>query len=205
MGTKKEKVSLQKRADQIKHNIKEINDEAIQVTENLVNASLSSGAKWQKLMAKALENGTVLFGKQQDMVLDALEEMKGQYVSGNKRFRKLIGWQPGRKKKRTSKKTAFVESIDEVMKTVRPEKVEKASAKSDDARNDLKIIEGIGPKIEGLLNQAGITTFERLAATNVKHRRKILDDAGPAYKVHNPATWKEQAKMALAGKLVKKQ
>ena len=67
-------------------------------------------------------------------------------------------------------------------------------------RDDLKIVEGIGPKIEELLHEAGIFTFDELAATEPSRIRKILNAAGPRFKMHDPETWPAQAAMAAAGK-----
>ncbi len=64
--------------------------------------------------------------------------------------------------------------------------------------DDLKIVEGIGPKIEGLLHEAGIKTWSELAATSETLLVKMLDEAGPRFQMHNPATWPEQARMADA-------
>ncbi len=69
------------------------------------------------------------------------------------------------------------------------------SIKSD----DLKKIEGIGPKIAQLLNDAGIHTFAKLAKTSTDQISKILLEAGSRYKMHDPTTWPEQAKIAAAG------
>jgi len=66
--------------------------------------------------------------------------------------------------------------------------------------NDLKIIEGIGPKIEQLLKDAGIESWAALAQTKVEVLRNILEEAGSRYKMHNPASWPEQAKLAHQGK-----
>ena len=66
--------------------------------------------------------------------------------------------------------------------------------------DDLKKIEGIGPKIAQLLIDAGIPTFAKLATASQTRLKKILADAGNRYKMHNPATWPEQAKLAKAGK-----
>jgi len=66
--------------------------------------------------------------------------------------------------------------------------------------DDLKVIEGIGPKIEKLLKNAGITSYQDMVHTSAEKIRKILDDAGPRYKLANPATWGKQAKLAAAGK-----
>ena len=65
----------------------------------------------------------------------------------------------------------------------------------------MTVIEGIGPKIEGLLNEAGIFSFQALATTPLTTLQKILADAGPRYQMHVPTTWREQAKMAAAGKI----
>jgi len=66
--------------------------------------------------------------------------------------------------------------------------------------NDLKIVEGIGPGIEGLLRNAGINTWKALSETSVEKCQKILDDAGSRYRIHTPATWPMQAEMAFLGK-----
>ncbi len=66
--------------------------------------------------------------------------------------------------------------------------------------NDLKIVEGIGPKIEELFKNAGIRTWEALAETPVEKCQEILDKAGPRYRIHTPASWPMQSKMAYLGK-----
>jgi preprotein translocase subunit YajC len=64
--------------------------------------------------------------------------------------------------------------------------------------DDLKIIEGIGPKISDVLQKAGVTTFAHLAKAEVSHLEQILNDAGITG-LANPATWPEQATLAEAG------
>lgn len=66
-------------------------------------------------------------------------------------------------------------------------------------RDDLKIVEGIGPKIEQLMFDGGIYTWKQLGEASLEQVQKILDDAGPRYKIHNPKTWGEQAMMAHNG------
>lgn len=65
--------------------------------------------------------------------------------------------------------------------------------------DDLKKIEGIGPKIAGLLNDGGIKTFNQLANAKIERLQEILDAAGPRYRIHNPGTWPKQAEYAAAG------
>lgn len=68
------------------------------------------------------------------------------------------------------------------------------------SQDDLKLIEGVGPKIEGLLNEAGINTWEEFANASIDRLQSILDEAGSRYKMHDPGTWAKQAKLAAAGK-----
>jgi predicted flap endonuclease-1-like 5' DNA nuclease len=67
------------------------------------------------------------------------------------------------------------------------------------ATDDLKIVEGIGPKIEKLCNDIGIWTFAGLASTSVEQLQEMLNAAGPAYKTADPGTWPRQAELAAAG------
>ena len=66
--------------------------------------------------------------------------------------------------------------------------------------NDLTVVEGIGPKINELFNNAGIKTFNQLAAATVPQMRKILDDGGSRFRIANPSTWAQQAALAAENK-----
>ncbi len=65
---------------------------------------------------------------------------------------------------------------------------------------NLQIIEGIGPKIEGLLKEAGINTWADLAGKSAEELKGILDAAGSRYRMHNPTSWPKQAKLAANDK-----
>ncbi|WP_460471862.1 hypothetical protein [Emticicia fontis] len=67
-------------------------------------------------------------------------------------------------------------------------------------KDDLKIVEGIGPKIEELFNKAGIYTFSQLADTPAARMKEILDKAGSRFQIHDPTTWADQAALARDGK-----
>ena len=91
-----------------------------------------------------------------------------------------------------------VKIIEEIPVTTAPEvttPVQDAAAK-----DDLKKVEGIGPKIAELLNGAGINTFSQLAATTPDAVKAILSEAGNRYKTHDPTTWPRQAGLAAEGK-----
>lgn len=65
--------------------------------------------------------------------------------------------------------------------------------------NDLKLVEGIGPKIEGLFHDFGIKTWKELAETSADKCQEVLDSGGKRYRIHDPASWPMQAKMAHEG------
>lgn len=68
------------------------------------------------------------------------------------------------------------------------------------APDDLTKIEGIGPKVQGLLKEAGITTFSALENTPAERLDEVLNPAGPIYKAMEKQSWPTQAGLAAAGK-----
>jgi hypothetical protein len=63
--------------------------------------------------------------------------------------------------------------------------------------DDLKMIEGIGPKIAEVLALHGITMFAQLAETSVDTLREILDQ--PSLRIADPTSWPEQGRLAAMG------
>ncbi len=80
-------------------------------------------------------------------------------------------------------------------------KVTSSSSRKPVAKDNLKIINGIGPKIEKLLQQNGISTWKELSEAPVEKLEQILELAGPSFMIHNHHKWAAQAKLALEGKL----
>lgn len=79
-----------------------------------------------------------------------------------------------------------------------PKPTETVEATTAAGPDDLKMIEGIGPRIAALLNAAGITTFAQLAETEVSRLDQILREAD-LRSIADPGTWPEQAELAAAG------
>jgi predicted flap endonuclease-1-like 5' DNA nuclease len=81
-----------------------------------------------------------------------------------------------------------------------PQETEVIDIKEDEPEaiepDDLKRIEGIGPKISNVLQEAGITNFTQLAKTDVVKIEEYLRDASIGA---NPDTWPEQAGYAAKG------
>ena len=66
--------------------------------------------------------------------------------------------------------------------------------------DDLKLIEGIGPKISSVLQAAGIATFAQLAKADSRQLEQILEEENPnLLRLANSNTWPEQARLAAAG------
>ena len=71
----------------------------------------------------------------------------------------------------------------------------------DVVEDDLKIVEGIGEKIDSILKKNGIVTWHQLSQTAPQRISEILlTDGGPNYKIHDPKTWPAQALLAYEGK-----
>jgi hypothetical protein len=70
----------------------------------------------------------------------------------------------------------------------------------DVEENDLKVIEGVGPKIEKLFKSSGILTWKSFAEMSVDRCNEILSKAGEQFARHNPSTWPRQARLAYEGK-----
>lgn len=65
--------------------------------------------------------------------------------------------------------------------------------------DDLKIVWGIGPAVEALLNDNGITTFVQLANTSIGELSDILNAGGDKFNMIQPYTWPDQARLANDG------
>jgi predicted flap endonuclease-1-like 5' DNA nuclease len=119
----------------------------------------------------------------------------------------LIGWLLNWLLTRMTRKDAAVHSTLSTptqfaapVATARPAGIDVAAAAavgiSVKNEQDIIIIEGIGPKIKELFNQHGITTFKQIAGMSVAEMSAILDKGGSRFKLANPGSWAEQAKLA---------
>jgi large subunit ribosomal protein L27 len=89
-----------------------------------------------------------------------------------------------------AKAAPVVEEVKAEVKEEAPKAAPKATAKGD----DLKKLEGVGPKLAEILNEAGITTFAGLAETSIEKMKEILEAAGSRYASKDPAPWIAEAK-----------
>ena len=94
----------------------------------------------------------------------------------------------------------------EVKAPVAEEKPKKESAPKAEAKkaeapktesveaDDLKKLEGVGPKLAEILAEGGFATFAAIAAASAEEIQKVLETAGSRYASKDPAPWIEQAK-----------
>lgn len=66
--------------------------------------------------------------------------------------------------------------------------------------DDLTVVEGIGPKIQGLFHAHNVKTWKALSECSIEKCQKVLDSGGERYKIHRPGTWPKQAELAYQGK-----
>lgn len=84
---------------------------------------------------------------------------------------------------------------DGEMKTV----LSDSEVGESETMDDLKLIEGIGPKINDILHEAHVKTFSQLASMQPDEIMQILTAAG--LRLADTSTWPEQAAMAATGDL----
>lgn len=94
-----------------------------------------------------------------------------------------------------------IENVVEATPEKETEKPAKAAKKAKPEKgDDLRKVEGIGPKIAELLAAEGIDSFRALADSTPEKLASILENAGSRYKMHDPGTWPQQAALAAEGK-----
>lgn len=76
--------------ENIKQTTKNVNAYTLKTAEELVEVALENGGKWQAVGNKAVKGGLKLAAKQQDIVFDTLETVKGQLMANAGRFAKLF-------------------------------------------------------------------------------------------------------------------
>ena len=81
--------------------------------------------------------------------------------------------------------------VEEIKEEVAKAKVAETPEATGD---DLKKLEGVGPKLAEILNSAGIVTYADVAGSSIEKLKEILEAAGSRYASKDPAPWIEQAK-----------
>ena len=82
-----------------------------------------------------------------------------------------------------------------------PKALSSSVAATKGGKDNLEIIEGIGPKIAKVLVDGGISTFALLASAKADDVSAMLKASGGRFSLANPASWAEQAALLRDGKM----
>ena len=158
------------RKDAVKK-VKETVDEVLDIE---LEKEFKKGKKAAKKMRK---NASVKVKQTIDEVLDIAVETKKA---------------PKAKAKKGAKKSTAKKAVKKVV--AKKPTIKRAVRKATKVvADDLKKVNGIGPKMEIILNKNEITTYKQLAKTKIAALRTILETAGPRYRMLDPKTWAKQA------------
>ena len=71
--------------DATKERVLALNKFAFETTDEVVDMGIKRAGQWQGIAEKAIKGGLKISAKQQDLVFDALESIKGQIKNGRKK------------------------------------------------------------------------------------------------------------------------
>ena len=109
----------------------------------------------------------------------------------------VTGAEPAKKTRRSG---AAKKKTEATATEANAEVVETKVAKKKSA-DDLKLIEGVGPKAADVLIAAGIVTFADMAAASPEKLKEILDASEGNFNAADTTTWPEQAQLAADGNM----
>ena len=89
----------------------------------------------------------------------------------------------------------YIDLSNEDIKTQEVVRNSRKSTPKSKMKDDLKVIKGIGPKIEILLNENGISSFEDLSLAKIDDLTAILYKNN--IRLANPEFWPEEAKRRI--------
>jgi len=186
--TKKSKASTKKLSIKLNSKLKNDNFQLIEgVGPKMNSLLLKEGIKsWTDLASHSPGEIKELLNKHGDKykIIDAKTWSKQASYASKGQWDKLVAYQ---KKDGSDSKAEKLLGKMGILKSVET--------------TDLKIVEGVGPKIESLLKKAGIQTLGDLSKATKTKLKKILEAAGSRYSLADPTHWAKQASLANTGKL----
>jgi len=82
--------NIKKTTNNIKQASVEFNDYTLTTAEDIVDGALATGEKWQAVTSKAIKGSLKLAAKQQNIMFDTLEAVKGQFSNNVDRVKKFF-------------------------------------------------------------------------------------------------------------------
>ncbi len=151
--------------------------------------------RWHEIITRVWKDGKVVDESYSNGSLEDLKEK----IKKEEKKQKETGKKPGGKAEKKEKKTEK-KSTPEAVQTGHEKKKIKSKPKVIKEDN-LKLLEGVGPKVEEILKGKGILSFEQLAKTDSASLKKILSEAGRHFRMLDPGSWPAQARLAADGNL----
>ena len=126
-----------------------------------------------------------------------LEHLKGEKVIVFKKKRRK-----GYRVKNGHRQALTQILIEDILFGGKKSPAKKAAPKAKEAKgsDDLKKVEGIGPKASEALVNAGVDSFAKLSAKTAEEIKEILVAESTTLSHLDPTTWAKQAELAAAGK-----
>lgn len=153
------------------------------------------------------DNGTITLGapaiEGASVEAKVLQHLKGdKVIVFKKKRRKGYKKRNGHRQYLTQIVIEGITGVGAKKAAPKAEKVAEAKApKAAKKVDDLKLIEGVGPKAAEALVEAGITTFSKLAKTSADAVKAILEASESQLSHLDPTTWAQQAQLAADGKM----
>ncbi len=92
--------------------------------------------------------------------------------------------------------------VEEVLLHATISNVDVIEPQAEVKPDDLILIEGIGPRISGVLKEKGVSTFAQLAAMQPEEIKTLLSSVDERLaRIADPGTWPQQAALAANGDL----
>lgn len=85
-----ENLTAEKVYNQAKETVTKVNDFVLDTSADAIDNMIERGEQWQGVADKAIKGGFKLASKNQDLMFSTLESLKSQFVTGRKRFSKLV-------------------------------------------------------------------------------------------------------------------
>ncbi|MFT5167118.1 MAG: putative flap endonuclease-1-like 5' DNA nuclease [Saprospiraceae bacterium] len=197
-------IEKNKKSDKLGKGTKEVKPSSKKISKNKLDTLKVYRAAYEKCM------------KKNDALRSELQELKKKIKQYEKTFKKInnkidlskaVAKKVAKKKKTTTSnstspapKTAKKKATNAAPAQKVPRSIKVAPNTDTKLINNLKVIEGIGPAIEKHLKSVGINSFAILGKTPARKIKEILlERGGSRYSVHDPSSWAQQAKLALAG------
>lgn len=168
----------------VKNTLADLNNALINNSEELIDAAVITGEKYQKLFAKSVKKSTPLVEKQVDIVFDTIESLKDQFDFGTVRFKKLIGWNDKAvakfRKNATKRVEAIKNNVEETIDAVQTELNERIPAIPAPTKA-IKEVEVVAKKAVVKTKKVAARKTKAVAKTTkvVANDLKVIDGIGP--------------------------